>query len=1253
MFPDISNVLHIREALFRHKALGSASIMVGAGFSRNAEPTNHSARPMPDWSQMAAALCDPLYPTNAELREHAMREASATSGFLRMAQEYRSAFGASSLNYAIKNLVPDMDYLPGDLHKRLLRLPWADVFTTNWDTLLERACVDVIERSYDVVRTLEEVPFTMRPRIVKLHGTFPSYEPFIFTEDDYRTYPVKFAPFVNLVQQSMMETIFCLVGFSGDDPNFLNWAGWVRDNLGPSAPKIYLVGWLSLSVHRRRMLEERNVMPIDIANLPEASAWPDHLKHHHATEWFIRALEAGRPYNILDWPRPPSNLPPDGGPSLPVNPSLNQSPWQELTPGHDDDLEINLSRLREAAGIWEHNRKVYPGWLIAPEYVREHLWQQIRNWASDIQRLLPHLNVPERIFVLYECMWRSECALLPLFNDVAAFGLDAIRAVDLARMDVPEHDLPEGKTRDELAKACILILENVARTARHDGEEEIFQEAIAGLALCAISYPEADNIRTYELILQGLGRGKTQGALQLVSAWRLGADDPVWALRKAGIISELGDQKQACELLEKALVQIRKTRHRDTDDIPSLSRESWALYFGLAFTHDWLEALPRLSEDLPRPRLRWRELAIVECDAMGEYQLIKRSLESGKDRQPDVTTRRTFDLDREQETYHFAQGPSAKWLAAIQMVHLAEQTGVPGSANRMSLFKEALTVSAIILKNDECWLTAQLVVRQLQSMSESEISEIYNRTQIATLPLELVSMLRDACLERIDEALNAFDSKDDQKSIVRNGFELLSRVALRLNSEDLFKILSMSIIYYKNSNVQGQIHQFKTSLSNLLSRTMEALNHQDLEDIMPTIFSLPLPSGSGSMEFAWAVEPSEYIPDDFQPTGISHSDQWRIVISGLLSSAIDDDLSARKGAIHRLYLLWKWKILTDAETKQFGEALWTEKHVGENKFPSATTFVISAFSSLPHPDGVDAVGRSLDFVANILTGPDRNPYEKLKAIAPIFGHIREEGKRIDLNLNISELISNAIKEWSLIKYSSKNLTFLDGREDRREIESIRSIRDLMNTGAIHVDNYSIVFNKIKYLDSETEHDARGYELYSELFTAFAVDESYFNEQILIGLLSDRKVITRAAVQGLFYWLYKNKNDASKMLDLVKEIGIAIAARRLAILRSAIELAIWIFKEGSEIQKEAIAANVIYGLGALLTEASYQKVAYTDLDIPSIRAACVRLAFAMKKSGHSESTAIKSWLEAASSDPLPEVRNAITLHPDSQLVDAEA
>ena len=175
-----------------------------------------------------------------------------------------AAFGRTDLHGFLRSLIRDEAFRPGRFHERLLRLRWRDVFTTNWDTLLERTCPAVPERSYSVIRSPDEIPLATGPRIVKLHGSTDAHFPLIFTEEDYRTYPKEFAPFVNTVQQAMMETVFCLIGFSGDDPNFLHWSGWVRDNLGLLTPKIYLAGWLGLSTHRRRMLEERKRRPRSI-----------------------------------------------------------------------------------------------------------------------------------------------------------------------------------------------------------------------------------------------------------------------------------------------------------------------------------------------------------------------------------------------------------------------------------------------------------------------------------------------------------------------------------------------------------------------------------------------------------------------------------------------------------------------------------------------------------------------------------------------------------------------------------------------------------------------------------------------------------------------------------------------------------------------------------------------------------------------------------------------------------------------------
>lgn len=82
--------------------------------------------------------------------------------------------------------------------------------------------------------------------IYKLHGSMRLNEEdaygfdgdkhcqYIITQEDYSDYPTKHEPFVNLMKISLLKGAFCLIGFSGDDPNFLSWISWVKNVLEQS-----------------------------------------------------------------------------------------------------------------------------------------------------------------------------------------------------------------------------------------------------------------------------------------------------------------------------------------------------------------------------------------------------------------------------------------------------------------------------------------------------------------------------------------------------------------------------------------------------------------------------------------------------------------------------------------------------------------------------------------------------------------------------------------------------------------------------------------------------------------------------------------------------------------------------------------------------------------------------------------------------------------------------------------------------------
>ena len=62
------------------------------------------------------------------------------------------------------------------------------------------------------------------------------------------------------MQQSLLENIFVLIGFSGSDPNFQKWIGWIHDNLGlKNSPKIYMISHKPETAVKMRMLEAKNI----------------------------------------------------------------------------------------------------------------------------------------------------------------------------------------------------------------------------------------------------------------------------------------------------------------------------------------------------------------------------------------------------------------------------------------------------------------------------------------------------------------------------------------------------------------------------------------------------------------------------------------------------------------------------------------------------------------------------------------------------------------------------------------------------------------------------------------------------------------------------------------------------------------------------------------------------------------------------------------------------------------------------------
>ncbi|MCK4529764.1 MAG: SIR2 family protein, partial [Candidatus Marinimicrobia bacterium] len=350
--------------------------MVGAGFSKNASNN------FPDWNQLGDKFIEIARGVKPSYKS------TQYQSILKIAEEVEAIHGRTYLNKILRQEIPDENIEPSALHVKALELPWSDIFTTNYDTLLERARKYVYTTNYDVVVDMDDLVFSTKPRIIKLHGSFPSKGPFIITEEDYRIYPEKFAPFINTVQQSLLENSLCLIGFSGSDPNFLKWIGWIRDNLGEkNAPKIYLIGILDLTESEFKYLDKKNIVAV---NLGECLAEDEKNDHNKALNIFFDYLKKKKDnYNKLNWP-------------------TGNSPFSSKNTNNPSKDEIH-----QIIKQWKEIRLEYPQWLIAPTAQRENIWIHTQNWE-----ILPwkkyDIDTPFDIEFLYEMNWRFEITLTPI-----------------------------------------------------------------------------------------------------------------------------------------------------------------------------------------------------------------------------------------------------------------------------------------------------------------------------------------------------------------------------------------------------------------------------------------------------------------------------------------------------------------------------------------------------------------------------------------------------------------------------------------------------------------------------------------------------------------------------------------------------------------------------------------------------------------------------------------------------------------------
>lgn len=126
----------------------------------------------------------------------------------------------------------------------LARLPIREVWTTNYDRLIERAFGE-LGRPVDVRANQDQLALRKRRagavRIYKMHGTIDAVDDLVISTEDYELYRQRRGAFLGLLHAHLTGMTFLFVGMSLTDPNVRHVLALLREHFPTTPPRHFMI----------------------------------------------------------------------------------------------------------------------------------------------------------------------------------------------------------------------------------------------------------------------------------------------------------------------------------------------------------------------------------------------------------------------------------------------------------------------------------------------------------------------------------------------------------------------------------------------------------------------------------------------------------------------------------------------------------------------------------------------------------------------------------------------------------------------------------------------------------------------------------------------------------------------------------------------------------------------------------------------------------------------------------------------------
>jgi len=1230
MSDDLAGAIQtLRRILWSGREFGLAGVLVGAGFSRNALRLDGSPAQPPSGDRLASELVDRLAPGAGV--------PSKTDPLPEIAQWFESQHGRDALTLLLHELIADEEMRPGPLHRALLECPWSDVFTTNYDTLLERSALEVIDKKYECVDRREALSGSARPRIVKMHGTLVAGgdEPLV-TRTDYAKFETARPHIVSTFKQALLENeAVVLLGYSANDTN-VDWVIQRAKTIVGRLPQIFLCGVLDADDGQRDFYASMGITAVDLGPLFPSDSSADSSRHQRALSWFIKNLSIKDRPDAWTWP---SSLV-SGGANSPEFPALVPAscelpPSPRLMPAH----EVSSEEIAQLLGTWKSERELYPGWVVCPQQNRERLWAETEYWLRPLVEYCKREDLEESLVVAREITWRLKTCLMMIDPEfVEAF-------LPLAEQGlVTQH----GAIQECALQVALELLRGYREAADHDSFERMFSLLTPHASAAVLQDMRLERAR---LSMQALD---FPGAEIEIDAWLAdsGKDAGFALSRAASMMSELGRLDDAAEMVTSCVTNLRALEDAYMPDHALLSGEAWSLLLSMN-----VERGRSLDVDTAPYRSRFEQLARYRCDPWREKSSLAAEVISHSNVQESESI--AFDPDRvnvsssirwSAQHYTDAETLGTQYLRLLDDGACTLRAGFVGTDNpsAMAAAESAIGTSAFrvlslaVRLGNKDFASRWLTRLRVSSIGDEEFSKIWSC---------------QAAYVRWSAGLLGGEHPRATTGL-QSALEIMARLAIRADRDQVSEALGLALDLAATSS--GWLEVLRPSVSALLERATVALSEPDLSSLVRQFLAAGLP-GDGT-------------PDFLMPLwhGGRHLPSLRGSISGTVSSLIDagacDQTALRAASLDRLAFLEAMHALEPSEQDRFGHVLWGQ--LDDEGIPSGTGMRCPQLLYLPSPDRVTTVERVRHHLRRGLTpvvsvsrtdngkisrsvgyppAASRELHDLHWATKPRFPYGGDSAWQLDWTQSEAESIVAEVHRWlrddilpnrDMLTDSGMGLSFENEFESLDHVLADVTLRYL---GEITPETGRILSDLVEQLDAM---GLPSFACQVELLRLGVGDAARLEGRLRIGMSAGSRAHMANAHDAVTRWALLGGSDSTPdmPLSLLADTGREIQLVALPGLKYALETCALVARRRPGLLTDDVMGSLVAGLRFLLPATDLAPVSppgrVPHEMRPNLRLSAMRLARALVPQLEGDDIGVQlldSWKLAGLESNLPELR----------------